>query len=230
VDHADLIVLYRDNHLIAVYKPAGLLTQGDRTGDPNLMDVVKAYLAHHYDKPGKVFLGLLHRLDRQVSGVVLFARTSKAASRMSQLFRERRLEKLYWARLEGVIKPASGRLSHHIVREETGFSVRIRAQPSPDSQLASLRYRTLRAGARECVVEVQLETGRKHQIRAQFAHVGHPICGDRRYGAKRSFELPGIALSAVALSFEHPVSKETIRIELPAPLRAALHSDDIARD
>jgi 23S rRNA pseudouridine1911/1915/1917 synthase len=213
-----LHVLYQDNHLIAVFKPAGLLSQGDHTGDPNLLDQVKDWIAHEYNKPGRVFLGLLHRLDRQVSGILVFARTSKAAARMSRLFRERAVEKLYRARLQGVLLPAAGRLVNHLERDHTGLSVRVCDQPTKDSQEASLRYETLWSSARECIVEVQLETGRKHQIRAQLAHVGHPILGDRRYGASRAFDRPGIALCAVRLSFEHPISKLQLVIDLPAQL------------
>jgi 23S rRNA pseudouridine1911/1915/1917 synthase len=215
-----LDVLYQDNHLIAVYKPAGLLTQGDQTGDPNLLDEVKAWIAREYDKPGRVFLGLLHRLDRPVSGVVVFARTSKAAARMSKLFRERAIEKVYRARLQGVMQPAAGRLVHQLERDQTGLSVRVCARATADSREASLRYRTLWSSARDCIVEVQLETGRKHQIRAQFAHMGHPILGDRRYGSTRAFSGPGIALSAVKLTFEHPISKRALVIELPPQLLA----------
>jgi 23S rRNA pseudouridine1911/1915/1917 synthase len=215
-----LHVIYQDNHLIAVHKPAGLLTQGDRTGDPNLLDEVKAWLAREYDKPGRVFLGLLHRLDRPVSGLVLFAKTSKAAARMSQLFRERAIDKRYHARLEGVIEPAAGRLQHHLVRQADGLSMRALSAATPDSQQASLRYRTLETGGRGCSVEIELETGRKHQIRVQFARVGHPILGDRRYGAHNSIVGEGIALSAVRLAFVHPVTKQPLTLELPAELSA----------
>jgi 23S rRNA pseudouridine1911/1915/1917 synthase len=213
------IVLHQDNHLIAVWKPAGWLSQGDRTGDPNLMDWVKAWLARTYHKPGQVFLGLLHRLDRPVGGVIVFARTSKAASRMSLLFRERRIEKIYWALLEGQIRPATGRLVHHIapaVRD--AGPVVVHEQAAEGAKQAVLVYRTLGTRKHECLVEVQLETGRKHQIRAQLAHVGHPILGDRRYGATRPFSGQGIGLAAVLLRFEHPVTKQVLTISLPEHL------------
>jgi len=213
------IVLHEDNHLIAVYKPAGWLSQGDRTGDPSLMDWVKAWLARTYHKPGQVFLGLLHRLDRPVCGVVVFARTSKAASRMSLLFRERRVEKIYHAVLQGEIQPPTGRLVHHLAApEHDSEPVIVHDQPSEGAKPAALAYRTLWINRQTCVVEVQLETGRKHQIRAQFAHVGHPVCGDRRYGATRAWQGPGIGLAAVQLSFEHPVSKQSVTIALPEHL------------
>jgi 23S rRNA pseudouridine1911/1915/1917 synthase len=213
------VVLHHDNHLIAVWKPAGMLSQGDRTGDPNLMDWVKAWLARTYHKPGQVFLGLLHRLDRPVSGVIVFARTSKAASRMSLLFRERRIEKRYWALLQGQIEPAAGRLAHYIAPpEREGGAVRVFAELAPDAKPAALQYRTLSCARQTCLVEVQLETGRKHQIRAQFAEAGHPIVGDRRYGASRPFAEGGIGLVAVQLRFEHPVTKRELSIELPEAL------------
>jgi 23S rRNA pseudouridine1911/1915/1917 synthase len=216
-----LCVLYQDNHLIAVYKPAGLLTQGDRTGAPNLLDQVKAWLAITYQKPGTVFVGMVHRLDRPVSGVVLFAKTSKAAARVSLLFRERRVEKVYRAQLEGKISPAEGSLQHYCgARDEQSATVRISAEPTPDAKEARLRYRTLWSRAKQSVVEVQLDTGRKHQIRAQFAFIGHPIAGDRRYGAKRAFDGPGIGLVSVRLGIEHPITKLPLRIELPEALSA----------
>jgi 23S rRNA pseudouridine1911/1915/1917 synthase len=213
------VILHQDNHLIAVYKPAGWLSQGDRTGDPNLMDWVKAWLARTYHKPGAVFLGLLHRLDRPVSGVVVFARTSKAASRMSQLFRERRVDKLYRALLEGQVQPEQARLVHYIQKGSHDTDpVRVFAGEHGDAKAAALRYRTLWRSDHASLVEVQLESGRKHQIRAQFAHIGHPIVGDRRYGAAQRFDAPGIGLIAVRLNFEHPVAKQALTIEIPEQL------------
>lgn len=215
-----LRVLYEDNHLIAVHKPAGVLTQGDRSGDETLMDVVKHFLAEKYHKPGRVFLGLIHRLDRQVAGIVLFAKTSKGASRLSAQFRERTVGKLYHARLEGVVAPPDGRLVNLIAQREDAARVRVVTEPSPDAKQASLTYRTLALAEDhdECVVEVALETGRKHQIRAQFAHIGHPLLGDRLYGARRRWEPAGIALCAVRLTFQHPVAKTPVVVELPREL------------
>jgi 23S rRNA pseudouridine1911/1915/1917 synthase len=219
-DHFALRVLFEDNHLIAVYKPAGLLTQGDRSGDGTLMDAVKHFLAMKYHKPGRVFLGMVHRLDRQVAGIVLFAKTSKGASRLSAQFRERTVDKLYRARLEGVVDPANGRLAHFIAHRDDEARVRVASHGDADAKAASLAYRML-ANDRdrdECVVEVALETGRKHQIRAQFAHIGHPIIGDRLYGARRAWGAGGIALCAVRLAFEHPVAKTPVVVELPREL------------
>ena len=221
------VVLHEDNHLIAVWKPAGWLSQADRTGDPNLMDWVKAWLARTYHKPGAVFLGLLHRLDRPVAGVIVFARTSKAAARMALLFRERRVDKTYRALLEGRIQPARARLTHFIAKAEHDTDpVRVYDADQPDAKAAALSYRTLHNHADSTLVEVRLETGRKHQIRAQFAHVGHAIVGDRRYGATRAFADAGIGLVAVRLAFEHPVAKQALSIALPERLcPAALRAD-----
>jgi len=215
---AALRVLYEDNHLIGVYKPAGVLTQGDRGGDANLLDVVKSWLAERYDKRGQVFLGLLHRLDRPVSGVMLFAKTSKAASRLSKQFRERSVDKSYLARLEGVIAPPSGQLSHFHLHTEGQRRVDVREHAFRAAKPARLRYETRWASRRECVVAVQLETGRKHQIRAQFAQVGHPIVGDRLYGSQRKSEPETIALCAVRLEFAHPITGQAVALELPEEL------------
>jgi 23S rRNA pseudouridine1911/1915/1917 synthase len=215
-----LRVLYEDNHLVVVYKPAGLLTQADHSGEPHLMDVVKAWIAAKYHKPGNVFLGLVHRLDRPVSGLVLFAKTSKGAARLSSQFRERRVEKVYHARLEGVIEPARGELAHFIAQREGANVVQVSREARPGAKAARLGYDTIWSGPDECVVEVRLETGRKHQIRAQFAQIGHPIIGDRLYGSRRALVDRGIALSAVRLGFEHPVTKAPIVVELPRELSA----------
>jgi 23S rRNA pseudouridine1911/1915/1917 synthase len=221
----DPTVLHLDNHLIAVWKPAGLLTQGDPSGAPNLLDEVKGWLARTYDKPGNVFLGLLHRLDRQVAGVVLFARTSKAARRLSEQFRERRVEKIYWALVQGRIEPATGRLTHFIEDLPDRAGVIAHSAPGSNRKEATLTYRTFSTGGDVTALELVLETGRKHQIRAQLAATGHPIIGDFRYQARRAFSGSGIALVAKRLTFTHPISKQTLTIEAPAelcPLRPML--------
>ena len=212
-----LHVLYEDNHLIAVMKPAGVLTQGDASGEPSLMDWVKDWLRQRYHKPGNVFLGLLHRLDRPVSGVLLFAKTSKAASRLSQQFRERTVEKHYLACVEGALTPPAGRLAHFIAHTEGSRSVRVSNTQHTGAKSASLRYDTRWSDARVSVLDVQLETGRKHQIRAQLAHVGHPILGDRLYGA-RADDSAAIALCSVSLAFAHPITKQPLTIVLPPAL------------
>jgi 23S rRNA pseudouridine1911/1915/1917 synthase len=214
-----LRVLYEDNHLIAVYKPSGMLTQGDSSGEPTLMDWVKRWLAERYDKRGRVFLGLVHRLDRPVAGVILFAKTSKAASRVSQQFRERTVHKLYVARLEGIITPASGHLTHFIEHSEGTRAVQVGERPFGSAKPARLRYETRSAGRTDCVVRVELETGRKHQIRAQFARAGHPIIGDRLYGSrKRLARSDEIALCAVQLTLRHPTTAAGLELALPDEL------------
>jgi 23S rRNA pseudouridine1911/1915/1917 synthase len=211
-------VLHLDNHLIAVWKPAGLLTQGDRSGAPNLLDEVKAWLARTFDKPGNVYLGLLHRLDRQVAGVVLFARTSKAASRLSAQFREHTIEKTYWALVQGRPEPRSARLTHFIEAHEARPGVIAHAKPGPGRKEARLSYRVFSTAGDVSAVEVALETGRKHQIRAQLSAEGHPIVGDFVYRATLGFEGAGIALVAKRLAFTHPVSKQVLTIQAPDEL------------
>ena len=208
-------VFFHDNHLLAVYKPAGLLTQGDRTGDVNLLDLGKGWLKALYDKPGNVFLGMVHRLDRPVAGVVVFARTSKAAGRLSRQFRERRVEKSYLAVVDGVTPGESGRLVHYIERSNRGSWVAPRA--TPHGREASLRYRVLDRDGRRSLLRIQLETGRRHQIRIQMAHTGCPILGDLRYGATAA--LPGrqIALLAHHLEIDHPTRGERVVLTCPQP-------------
>lgn len=206
-------VLHLDNHLIAVWKPAGLLTQGDRSGEPNLLDAVKAWLARAFDKPGNVYLGLLHRLDRQVAGVVLFARTSKAASRLSAQFREHTIEKTYWALVQGQPVPPAARLTHFIEAREERAGVIAHTEPGPRRKEARLSYRVFSTAADVSAVELKLETGRKHQIRAQLSAEGHPIVGDFAYRATLAFEGAGIALVAKRLAFTHPVSKQVLTIQ-----------------
>lgn len=214
----ELRILYEDNHLIAVCKPAGLLTQADHTGQPNLLDEVKRSLAVRYQKPGKVFLGMLHRLDRQVTGVVLFAKTSKAAARLSEQFRQRTVTKIYRARVSGVLRPTAGRLAHYHSHREGERAVHLYDAKAPNTKSASLRYETRWIDHGESVLEVQLETGRKHQIRAQLARVGHPILGDVLYGARKPSRGAGISLCALRLEFEHPISKLPVAVTLPPEL------------
>jgi 23S rRNA pseudouridine1911/1915/1917 synthase len=214
-----LRVLYEDNHLIAVHKPAGVLVQGDRSGDPTLMDTTKEYIRRKYGKPGKVFLGLVHRLDRPVSGVVLFARTSKAAARLSAQWRSRSVKKLYWALVHGVMEPKAGTLSSYLLRGPKGTV--LTAGEHPGAREALLGYRTQHVAGGLSLVEVALHTGRKHQIRAQLASKGCPIVGDARYGSP---PVPGereIRLFARSLTFIHPTLGEPITLEAPLPEWAA---------
>lgn len=203
----NLEVLYEDNHLIAVDKPVGLLIQEDASGDPSLLDAVRHYLKGKYHKPGKVYLGLIHRLDRPVGGVVLLGRTSKGSARLSEQFREHSVEKTYHALVEGT-PPASGRWEHHLEDRGLGQAVGVVGAETPGAKRAVLSFRTLQQGAKFALVEVKLETGRKHQIRAQFAAMGHPLAGDHKYGGRIPFGADGIGLVAYSLAFSHPTRPE----------------------
>ena len=215
-----LRVLYEDNHTIAVLKPAGMLTQGDSSGAESLMDVTKAWVKRERNKSGDVFLGLVHRLDRPVAGVVVFGKTSKGAARLSEQFRARTVTKIYHALVEGIVAPPSGRLEHFLCQPDgKGPSVALKSA-SPGAQHASLSYRVFGARSGDSLVEITLETGRKHQIRAQFAAIGHPIIGDRKYGSMRSWDPPStIALVAKRLEFNHATRREDrIAVEVPEQL------------
>lgn len=213
-----MTVLYEDNHIIAVNKTCNEIVQGDRTGDMPLSDMVKAYLKEKYQKPGEVFLGVPHRLDRPTSGVVLFARTSKALTRLNEMFRSHeRIQKTYWAITEHAPVPSEGRLEHYLLRKELQNKSYVVQEGTQNAKLAKLTYRTLGHSDRYYLVEVHLETGRHHQIRCQLSAVGCPIKGDLKYGAKRSNPDGGISLHARSIAFQHPVSKEFIRIVAPVP-------------
>ncbi len=212
-----MIVLYEDNHLIAVHKPPGMLTQGDASGQPSLLELTRAHLREKYGKPGNVFVGLLHRLDKSVSGVVLFAKTSKGASRLSEQFRARRIVKRYEALVEGRVDPQEGRLVDYFV-EEDGRS-RVVAGPVEGSKVAALGYRVLGFRDGRTELGVELETGRKHQIRIQLGRLGHPIVGDARYGATSRLGGPGIALCSVELAFRTATSEREVTVRLPPELR-----------
>ena len=197
----NLEVIYIDNHLLVVRKPSGMLAQGDRTGDRSLLEYGKAYVKAAFNKPGDAFLGLVHRLDRPTSGVMVFARTSKAAARLSEQFRARRIGKIYWALVEGKT-PREGRMADTLLR--AGPSSRV----SDRGQEAVLGFRRLRFERGISWVEVRPKTGRHHQIRVQFAHRGHPVVGDFRYGASIGFPEKSLALHARALTLLHPTRKE----------------------
>lgn len=213
-----LKVLHEDNHLIAVMKPAGLLTQGDASGAPSLMDATKAWLKEKYAKPGNVFLGLVHRLDKPVAGVVVFAKTSKGASRLSEQFRTRAVKKIYHAIVERTPVPGEATLSHYL-GGEGGEGVSVSDRELPGTKPARLRYRVIETWGERALVEITLETGRKHQIRAQLGHIGSPIRGDVKYGASERLPDGAIALVAKRLELRHPVRQdETIGIEVPSDL------------
>jgi 23S rRNA pseudouridine1911/1915/1917 synthase len=217
-DHLE--VLYEDSHLIALNKPSGLLVQGDASGAMSLMDLTREYIRKKYRKPGNVFLGLVHRLDRPVSGLVLFARTSKAASRISEQLRSRTVEKTYRALVHGKVTPPSGSLLSFLRKGEK--KAQLAGEDEPEAKKASLSYRTLWSGKGKTLLHIDLHTGRKHQIRAQFAGLGHPVEGDMKYGASYPLSGGGIRLVALSLSFKHPTRDERITIAAHPPDWAAI--------
>ena len=213
----NLQVIHEDNHLIVVNKRAGDIVQGDKTGDKPLSDVVKEYIKDKYNKPGEVFLGVVHRLDRPTTGIVVFARTSKALSRMNELFSNRATQKTYWAVVKNKPEKSQDKLVHYIKRNEKNNTSKAHINEVPDSKLASLEYKIIKELTNYTALEIELHTGRHHQIRAQLSAIGSPIKGDLKYGFDRSNPDGGIHLHARKLSFTHPVSKEVITIIAPAP-------------
>jgi 23S rRNA pseudouridine1911/1915/1917 synthase len=208
-------VLYDDNHLLAVYKPPGILVQADRTGDLSLLEWARTWVKGHYRKPGNVFLGLVHRLDRPVSGVVLFARTSKAAARLSEQFREHRVRKIYLAVVRGEIEPRSGTLKARLSR--AGTRTRVTDFWDPLGKEAELRYRTIDAKQGFSLLEVDLVTGRHHQIRVQLAALGHPICGDQKYSPQQVRSGASMALMARTITVRHPTRPVDMTFVSPTP-------------
>ena len=213
----NLDVLYEDNHLIAVYKPAGVLVQGDKSGDESLMELVKNYVKEKYQKPGNVFLGLIHRLDRNVAGVVLFAKTSKGASRLSEQFRNHTVEKIYHAVVAGVPKEKKAMLVHFVTKNEKHNVTSVSDKQTADSQRAELSYEVVKTYNRHALLKIILGTGRSHQIRAQMAAIGHPLVGDVKYGSKEKLPNDAIALVASSLSFETATTSEPITVSAPLP-------------
>ena len=208
-------ILYEDNHLIVCIKPAGVLSQSDGSGSPDMLTILKRYIKEKYEKPGEVYLGLVHRLDRPVSGVMVFARTSKAASRLSEQIRTRKVEKLYRCVVSGVLE-GSGRLENYISKDEDRNIVTVIDSEKPGFKASYLDYRAIASKDGMTLVEVKLGTGRSHQIRAQMAHNGYPLVGDQKYGQKDD-RCKDIALESFKLSFEHPVKREFIAFEAPIP-------------
>ena len=217
-----MLILYEDNHIIAVNKAVGEIVQGDKTGDTPLSELVKAYIKQTCNKPGEVFLGVPHRLDRPTSGVVLFARTSKALTRLNDMFRSHdAIRKTYWAIVQGKPKTAEATLENWLLRNEKQNKSFVVPPGTKDAKLASLTYRTLAVGDRFSLLEIDLHTGRHHQIRCQLAGIGCPVKGDLKYGARRSNPDGGICLHARQISFVHPVSR------LPVTITAAVPDSDI---
>lgn len=210
-------ILYEDNHLLVVNKHAGDLVQPDPSGESALEDQIKAYIKQRDAKPGAVFLGVVHRIDRPVSGAVLFAKTSKALVRLNEMIREGQIRKTYWALTEQTPDPEAGKLCHYILRDGRTNRSRVYDAPKGDAKLARLRYATLGVGTHYTLVEVELLTGRHHQIRAQLAKIGCPIRGDLKYGARRSLPGGGISLHSRRVEFEHPVRREPVSVTAPVP-------------
>lgn len=198
-------ILFEDNHILAVYKPASILVQSDITGDKSLLEICKEYIKKKYNKSGNVFLGLVHRIDRPAAGIVIFARTSKAASRLSEQFRNKRIKKFYNIIVEGILETKS-MVIEDIITNEKGIN-----------QRAILKYNVINEKNNLSLIEIELITGRKHQIRKQFANIGHPVLGDLRYGDKNCLSDKSIALLAKKIIFEHPVNKNSITLEVDMP-------------
>ncbi len=217
-------IIYEDNHLIVVNKLCGDLVQPDPSGTSALEDQLKAYIKVRDNKPGDVFLGVVHRIDRPVSGVVLFAKTSKALVRMNEQIRKKEVSKRYWALVEQTPAEESAELVHHISRDTKQNKSRATLTPRPTSKEARLKYKVLGASKNYTLVEVELITGRHHQIRAQLSAIGSPIKGDLKYGARRSNPDGGISLHSRTMSFTHPVTKEQCTITAPTPKGDSLWS------
>ena len=210
-------VIYEDNHLIAVNKSCGEIVQGDKTGDQPLSESLKIWLKEKYNKPGNVFVGVTHRLDRPVSGIVLFAKTSKALARLNDMFRTGAIKKTYWAIVKRCPSQPEGELTHWLVRNEKQNKSDAYDTEQPNSKKAILHYKLIARSENYFLLEIDLKTGRHHQIRCQLAKMGCPIKGDLKYGFERSNKDGGISLHARSAAFTHPVSKQEITIVAPVP-------------
>ena len=210
-------ILFEDNHLIVVNKLPGELVQGDFTGDTPLLEKVRDYIREEYNKPGNVFTGLVHRLDRPTSGIVIFAKTSKALARMNALFEKREVEKIYWAIVKGFPQQEEGRLEHYLKKNQQKNKSEYFFKPVKGGKRAALFYKVIKKLEQYSVLEISLETGRHHQIRVQLSAIGLPIKGDLKYGFSRSNKDAGVCLHAKKVIFEHPVNKENLTIEAPLP-------------
>lgn len=213
----NLQILHEDNHIIVVNKRVGDIVQGDKTGDKPLSEVVKEYIKEKYDKPGEVFLGVVHRLDRPTTGIVVFARTSKALTRLNELFSNRETKKTYWAVVKNQPPKTEDNLIHYLKRNPKNNTSKAHVKEVPESKKASLDYKIIAKLNNYFALEINLHTGRHHQIRSQLSAIGCPIKGDLKYGFDRSNPDGGIHLHARKLTFIHPVSKENIEIVAPVP-------------
>ncbi len=212
-----MTVLYEDNHIIIVNKAPGEIVQGDKTGDKPLSDIMKEYLKEKYNKPGNVFCGVTHRLDRPTSGVVVFAKTSKALSRLNEMFKKGEMDKTYWAIVKKQPESEQATLTHYLIKNERTNKSMAYDTEKPNTKKAVLHYKLIGRSQNYFLLEVNLETGRHHQIRCQLAKIACPIKGDLKYGAERSNPDGSISLHARSISFIHPVSKEKIEITAPTP-------------
>lgn len=210
-------VLYEDNHLIVINKASSEIVQGDKTGDKPLSEMVKEYLKEKYNKPGNVFCGVVHRLDRPTSGIIVFAKTSKALSRLNKMFRDDEVEKVYWAIVQNRPVSDTGTLVHYLVKDERKNKSSAYNTERANTKKAILHYSLIAQSDNYYLIKVQLETGRHHQIRVQLSKIGCPVKGDLKYGAKRSNRDGSISLHARSVSFVHPVSKDKIDITAPVP-------------
>ncbi|MFP9118064.1 RluA family pseudouridine synthase [Flavobacterium sp. RNTU_13] len=213
----NLQVLYEDNHIIVVNKRVGDIVQGDKTGDKPLSEIVKEYIKDKYNKPGEVFLGVVHRLDRPTTGIVMFAKTSKALTRLNEIFKNRETLKTYWALVKNKPSLPEATLTHYLTRNEKSNTSKAHAKEISGSKKASLTYKVIKNLTNYTALEVDLHTGRHHQIRCQLSAIGSPIKGDLKYGADRSNPDGGICLHARKLSLTHPVTKNILEIIAPVP-------------
>ncbi len=218
-------ILFEDNHIIAVYKTNSEIVQGDKTGDEALSDKVKAYIKKKYNKPGDVYLGVVHRIDRPVSGIVLFARTSKAATRLSKMFLDKEIKKTYWAIVKNLPAEDQGTLKHYMIKNQEKNRSKAFDTNRKNAKEAILNYKLISSSANYHLLEIDLETGRHHQIRCQLAKIGCPIRGDLKYGAARSLKGGGINLHAKKIEFIHPVKKEPIVIDCRPPKEEGLWNE-----
>jgi len=220
----NLQILHEDNHIIVINKRVGDIVQGDKTGDKPLSEVVKEYIKEKYEKPGEVFLGVVHRLDRPTTGIVVFARTSKALTRLNELFSNRETQKTYWAVVKNKPAKNNDNLIHYLKRNEKNNTSKAHEKEVPESKKASLNYTIIKELNNYFVLEINLHTGRHHQIRAQLAAIGCPIKGDLKYGFDRSNPDGGIHLHARKLKFIHPVTKKNLELIASTPLDAIWNS------
>ena len=215
-------IIFEDNHIIIINKLSGQLVQGDKTGDESLLDLLKKFIKKRDQKPGNVFMGLVHRIDRPTSGLVIYAKTSKALTRLTQMVKNREIKKTYWAVVPKTEIPAQQRLVHYLLKNEKNNKTTVYPKTTEGAKEAVLNYQIIKVLDNFQLLEVDLETGRHHQIRAQLSKIGVPIKGDLKYGSARSNQDGGIHLHARALEFLHPVTKEIIKITAPVPQNDAV--------